>query len=161
MSAAITIKNLDIDWDDLEIAYRDSATGIESFLDLHDGEVVAIFDPKEPMKGFVARHPERYVSIPFFRRADAIVVLRSFAQKMPLGSLRERLLDALPHPGALRRCNDLLECSAKLKQQYEQFEERAIFERLLLWLTAIGVCARSAPSFIVDAACLQTSDIAA
>ncbi len=149
MADAIAIKSLDIDWSDLEIAYRDSATGIETYLDMYSGEIVPIFNPTDPEKGFVDRYPERFLSIPGYRTADALAVLQAFVAQLEQGSLRERLCAAVEGPGALERCGAIMKTSTQLLDAFYRYEERAIFERLLLWLGALGICPVQPPPFSV------------
>jgi len=98
MAEAIPLRTLEIDWADLEIAFRDNVSGVDSFLDLETGEVVAIIDENDLDARNVAREPERFSPIPGF-----------------------------------------------LFNSYCQFEELAIYERLLYWLAALGINARQAP----------------
>ncbi|MFH1808031.1 MAG: UPF0158 family protein [Pseudomonadota bacterium] len=149
MASAIPLKTLEIDWADLEIAYRDSTTGIESFLDRETGEVVTVFDRDQPEWGLVRRQPERYLRVPGYRCEEARAVLRGFVQQLHEGETRSALEGALQSPAALSRCSEILAENALLLDDFAHFEERAIYERLMLWLGALGICAEQPPPFAV------------
>ncbi|HEY1099410.1 MAG TPA: hypothetical protein VGF99_10795, partial [Myxococcota bacterium] len=59
------MRTIDIDWADLEIAFRDA--GSESWLDTTAGEVVSIvdgFDDEAEIRERLTRFPGRFVRIP-------------------------------------------------------------------------------------------------
>jgi hypothetical protein len=149
MASAIALKTLDIDWADLEIAYRDSSTGIESYLDRETGEVLNVFDREQPEWGLVRRQPERFLRVPGYRSDEARAVLRGFVQQLHASATRATLERALQEPAALSRCSEILSQSAQLLDDFAHFEERAIYERLLLWLGALGICAEQPPPFAI------------
>lgn len=149
MASAIALKTLDIDWADLEIAYRDGSTGIESYLDRETGEVINVFDREQPEWGLVRRQPERYLRVPGYRSEEARAVLRGYVQQLDASALRAALERALQEPAGLSRCSDILSESAQRLDDFARFEERAIYERLLLWLGALGILPALPPPFAV------------
>jgi len=145
MAEAIPLRTLDIDWADLEIAFRDNVSGVKSYLDLETGEVVAIIDERDLDADSVAREPERFEDIPGFTREEGLEVLHAFVDELPPGEQRDELRSLVGQPGALARCMERLAADVHLFNNYCMFEELCIYERLMLWLAAMGVNARHPP----------------
>jgi len=145
MAEAILLKMLDVDWADLEIAFRDAISGVQSYLDLGSGEVVVIIDEHDLDAEHVARCPDRFLPIPAFSTSEGIEVLREFVAQLPSSELRRRLEFHCQAPGGLKRCLEILAESARLFDRFTRFEEQAIFERLHWWLAAHGIQAQQLP----------------
>lgn len=141
MAAAITLRTLDIDWAELEVAYRDSAAGMQSYLDTASGELLDTHDPADSEQ--LAADPDRFAPVPVFSARDGIEVLRAFVEQLPQGPDRRLLARAARGPGALARCEVVLARAPRLGSEFRLFEEQVIAERLLYWLAALGLRARA------------------
>lgn len=147
MAEAIALRYIDIDWIDLEIAFRDSATGISSYLDLESGEVVDYVDTSDITYRLIKKYPDRFAKIPVFSTREGIEVLCSFIDQLPPSNLRAKLRRAAKGPGVLTRCLNVLAQSAHLFDRFTRFEEQAIGERLTLWLASMGLQSSQLPPF--------------
>ncbi|MBN2360558.1 MAG: hypothetical protein JXR83_13970 [Deltaproteobacteria bacterium] len=139
MAEAISLKTLDVDWTDLEIAFRDAVSGVQSYLDLGTGEVLVVIDQHDLDADEVASCPDRFLAIPAFSTSEGIEVLREFIVQLPAGELRGRLEQGCRGAGGLKRCFEILAEEGWLLDRFTQFEEQAIYERLHWWLTAHGI----------------------
>lgn len=145
MTSAVTRTKLRVDWSDLEIAFRDGSTGIESFFDLLRGEVVMLFDDAPDERDSVLRHPERFVIVPHLSRQGAQEILQAFVETLPPSPQRRRLGQALDSAAPFKTSTEQLRAIPSLQRRYEQFEERAVFARILKWLKKIGVQVQNPP----------------
>ena len=145
MAEAIQLKQLDVDWADLEIAFRDAVSGVQSYLDLGSGEVLVIIDENDLDAGLVTHCPDRFLPIPAFTTSEGIEVLREFIAQLPSSELRRRLDQSAQGPGGLTRCLEILAESARLFERFSRFEEQAIYQRLHWWLAAHGIQAQQPP----------------
>lgn len=143
MGTAIMLKSLAIDWDDLEIAFRDGASGVRSFLDTRTGEVVAVLGPHDPDAELVSQRPERFVAVPAMSVDDSVAILRDFVRQLVASPIRQKLMRLARGPGALGRCYTLLDADPALLDQFTRFEQRAIGELLQRWLVDQGVQPRA------------------
>lgn len=144
------LKTLDIDWIDLEIAFRDTASGMRSYIDLVSGEVIAVGSEPDPRQRELDRDPDRYLEVPLYSSDQGVEVLRTFVTDLVAGVERQRLNSALETDAPLRRCEEVLAENALLYERFCLYEEQIIFERLLLWLVSMGVCTRDVPPTMVQ-----------
>lgn len=132
-----------LDWSDLEIAFRDGSTGIESFLDLQRAEVVVLLDEDKQERASVLRHPDRFIAIPQLSRASALEILKNFVEQLGPSPQRQRLLQALKSPSPYMSTTQLLLRTQVLRQRFERFEEGAVLKHIRVWLKQIGLNVRS------------------
>ncbi len=128
-----------LDWSDLEIAFRDGSTGIESFLDLQRAEVVMLLDDDDDERATVLRHPERFVAIPQLSRAAAFAILQDFVASIGPSTQRQRLQKALQSASPYMDAVHLLRSMPVMQRRYERFEERAVLAQIRQWLAQLGI----------------------
>jgi hypothetical protein len=133
------MKTLDIDWADLEIAFRDG--GCESHLDTLRGEVLSIvpgFDDERDLRERLARQPERYVRIvPVDTPWSTAVVHRFVARQR--GTLREELVSAMSGAGALSRALGVLRDHKAAWASFARFEQAELLRHIEAFLHAHGL----------------------
>ena len=132
-----------IDWSDLEIAFRDGSTGIDSFLDLLRAEVVVLLDDDDDERASVMRHPDRFIAIPQLCRDSALKILQDFVSQLGPSPQRQRLLQALKSPSPYMDATRVLASAEVLRRRYELFEERAVLKRIGIWLKSLGAQAQT------------------
>lgn len=135
------MRTLDVDWLDLELAFRD-ATGTESYLDLDSGEVVSVvpgFSDEAELKDIIARDPERYVLLEPIDTRFARDVMRRFTERMPEGTLRRRLFAAERKTGAYTRSLAILREDEAVLASYHRFEQAAFWDHVERYLSERGV----------------------
>ncbi len=137
-----------VDWSDLEIAFRDGSTGIDSFLDLQRAEVVVLLDDDDEERASVLRHPERFVAIPQLSRDSALQILQDFVGQLGPSPQRQRLLQALKSPSPYMDATSVLTSTEVLRRRYELFEERAVLKHIRLWLESLGTQASTSRSIL-------------
>lgn len=138
------MRTLDIDWADLEIAFRDG--GSESFLDLTTGEVVTIvegFDDERDIRDRLARQPQRYARIPPVDKAWSMALIAQFANKQR-GALRQQLDEAQEGVGALSRCTTVLRDDKAASSAWARFEQAALLKHIEAFLNEHEVACREA-----------------
>jgi hypothetical protein len=127
------MKTLDVDWADLEIAFRDAGT--ESHLDRDSGAVLSIvdgFDDERDLRERLARFPGRFVRIVPVDRAFSLSVLERFVAKQRAAT-RTRFGD-VAEPGGFSRAMALLRDDKALLSAWSRFEQNEllrVIERFL------------------------------
>lgn len=124
------MRTLDIDWADLEIAFRDA--GSESHLDQDSGEVVSIvdgFDDEREVRERLARYPGRFVRITPVDTAWSTEVLHKFIARQR-GALKEHLVDAVTGAGALSRATAVLRDDKAAWASFSRFEQAELLKRM-------------------------------
>lgn len=122
------MRTLDIDWADLEIAFRDA--GSESHLDTQSGEVVSIvdgFDDERDLRERLARFPGRFVRIAPVDKAWSTEVLHKFIARQR-GKLKEALVEAVTGAGALSRATAVLRDDKAAWASFSRFEQSELLK---------------------------------
>lgn len=130
------MRTIDIDWADLEIAFRDA--GSESWLDTTAGEVVSIvdgFDDEAEIRERLSRFPTRFVRIPPVDKQWSTDVLARFIARQR-GSLKARLQEAFEGVGALSRTTSVLRDDKAAWASYARFEQAELLTRIESFLSA-------------------------
>jgi len=140
------MRTLDIDWADLEIAFRDADT--ESYLDDTTGDVVSIvegFDDEREIRERLARFPGRFVRIPPVEKAWSTEVVGRFIARQR-GALHGRLVEAFGGVGALSRATAVLRDDKAAWTSYARFEQAELLKRIETFLKDQEVqCKEAAP----------------
>src|SRR5213078_1353897 len=100
-----------LNWSDLEIAFERNSPDQESFLDLENGDLLAIIDGEPDAasrRSKVANNPARYVRVDPASSREQYRWMERFVTSVSEPSLRERLLVAIDGKGAFRRFKDVL-----------------------------------------------------
>lgn len=137
----------DIDWLDIELAFRDT-TRTESFLDRESGEVLSVvpgFSDESELRAAIGRAPGRYVALVPVTTAYARGVMQRFLERLPAGATRRRLLALQHKTGAYTRSLGLLEQHPALLEDFHRFEQMAFWEHVERELSAAGIHATSRP----------------
>ncbi|MCP4503724.1 MAG: hypothetical protein GY822_27675 [Deltaproteobacteria bacterium] len=136
---------LDVDWFDLELAFRDT-TGTENHLDLETGEVVSVvpgFVDEDELRSLVNREKERLVSLPPLTATDARAFMADFVESLEVGEMRKSLKATSTGAGSLTRCVTLLRGDDAMLGRYYRFEQMRFWEHVEVFLTNLGVQATS------------------
>jgi hypothetical protein len=141
------MRTLDIDWADLEIAFRDAGT--ESYLDLDSGEVLSIvdgFDDERDLRERLARFPGRFARIVPVDRAFTSAVVDRFVQSQR-GAMKKKLAEAFDGPGGLSRVMAVLRDDKSTMASFARLEQAELLKTIELWLKAWNVSsAETAPA---------------
>ncbi len=125
---------IEIDWADVEIAFRDAGT--ESYLDRENGEVVSIvdgFDDERDLRERLARFPGRFVRIVPVDKAFTTAVIDRFVARQPPPVARP-LRQAADGPGGLSRVMSLLRQDKPLWQAFARFEQAELLRHIEAFL---------------------------
>ncbi len=133
------MRTLNIDWADLEIAFRDAGT--ESYLDLDGGEVLSIvdgFDDERDLRERLARFPGRFARIvPVDRAFTSAVVARFVASQK--GATKKKLAEAFDGPGGLSRVMSVLRDDKHAMSSFARVEQAELLKTIETWLKAQNV----------------------
>ena len=124
------MRTLDIDWADLEIAFRDASS--ESWLDTSVGEVVSIvegFDDEREVRDRLGRFPGRFVRIPPVDKAWSTEVVGRFIARQR-GTLKAHLIEAFGGVGALSRTTAVLRDDKAAWTSFSRFEQSGLLRRI-------------------------------
>jgi hypothetical protein len=130
------MRTLDIDWADLEIAFRDA--GSESHLDTESGDVLSIvdgFEDERDLRERLARFPGRFVRLVPVDKAWSCEVLNRFAARQR-GKLKLTLVEAMAGPGALSRATALLREDKAVWASFSRFEQSELLRHIEQFLAA-------------------------
>lgn len=140
---------LDVDWADVELAFRD-ATGTESFLDRDSGEVLSVvpgFSDEHELRELIRKEPRRYLRLEPVDTAFAREVMRAFIAALPGGALKRKLEVGFRKTGALTRCMELLSEDKAALSSFHRFEQARFWEHVEDTLREAGIEPQSpAPS---------------
>ena len=133
------MRTLDIDWADLEIAFRDAGT--ESYLDLEGGDVLSIvdgFDDERDLRERLARFPGRFARIVPVDRAFTTGVVGRFVASQK-GALKKKLTEAFDGPGGISRVMAVLKEEKGAMTAYSRLEQSELLKTIETWLKAQNV----------------------
>lgn len=141
------MRTLDIDWADLELAFRD-ATGAESFLDRESGEVLTLvrgFDDERDVREKLKRFPARYVKVEPLDASFTRDVLRAFIARLGAGKMKGELEEAATGPGGIARTMALLKDDKPTLAAFARFEQSELVRRVEAFLAAHGLKSGTEP----------------
>jgi hypothetical protein len=142
------MRTIDLDWADLEIAFRDAS--VESYFDTEGGEVLSIvegFDDEEDLRLRVRKWPTRFVRIEAVRKEFSTEVVKRFAAREKRASLRAALDDALAAAGGLSRAMAVLRGDKSAYAAFSRFEQGELLRVIETFLAIHNVAAATvAPS---------------
>ena len=141
------MRTLDIDWADLELAFRD-ATGAQSWLDQDTGEVLTLvrgFDDERDVKDKLKRFPGRFLKLVPLDKSFTKDALSAFVEHVPAAPLRKQLVDALAGPGGIARAMALLRDDKASFASFARFEQAELVRKVELFLAGHGIRANSEP----------------
>jgi hypothetical protein len=133
------MRTIDIDWADVEIAFRDAGT--ESWLDRESGDVLSIvdgFDDERDLRERLARFPGRFVRIvPVDRAFTSSVVERFIGRQKP--AVARALREAFAGAGGLSRVMAVLRDDKALLQSFSRYEQAELLRRIEQFLAEHGL----------------------
>lgn len=138
------MRTLDIDWADLEIAFRD-ATGARSWLDRETGEVLTLmpgFDDEADLQGKLRTFPDRFAALSPVDKQFTRDVVHAFIERTS-GALKKQLHDAEGGPGGLSRAMTLLKEDKGTWARFARFEQEQLMAHIERFLEGQGIKAGS------------------
>lgn len=140
-----TLTPLPVDLADLCIALESEAAGYKWYFDLDTGETILLngeYDPEDhgglttdDIKG----RPSRFRRVPTESSAQALADMKSFADSLDDGQLKESLLLALAAPRPERRFRAVLGWLPDSLDRWHRFRQALLAERAMTWLEGLGV----------------------
>ena len=141
------MRTLDIDWADLELAFRD-ATGTESWLDRETGEVMTLvrgFDDERDIRDKLKRFPSRFLKLPPLDKSFTHDALAAFVERAP-GPVQTKLREALAQgPGGIARAMAVLNDDKPALTSFARFEQAELVKRVESFLAGHGLRAGTEP----------------
>lgn len=141
------MRTLDIDWADLELAFRD-ATGAESFLDRESGEVLTLvrgFDDERDVREKLKRFPGRYLKLEPLDASFTREVLRAFIARLGSSKMKGELQDAAEGPGGIARTMALIKDDKPTLAAFARFEQAELVRRVEAFLAQHGLKSGTEP----------------
>lgn len=141
------MRTLDIDWADLEIAFRD-ATGAESWLDRDSGEVVTVvegFEDERDVRERIKRFPGRFLRVEPLDASFTRDVLAVFIARLARGPRQALLEAAATGPGGIARAMALLREDKPTLAAFSRFEQSELVRRIEAFLARHGLRSGTTP----------------
>jgi hypothetical protein len=141
------MRTLDIDWADLELAFRD-ATGAESWLDRESGEVLTVvkgFDDERDIREKLKRSPQRFVRVQPLDASFTRDVLAAFIARLAPGRTKKELEEAAEGPGGIARTMALLKGDKPTLAAFARFEQAELVRRVEAFLAGHGIKSGTEP----------------
>jgi len=139
------VATLDVDWGDLELAFRD-ATGTKNFLDGLTGEVVSVvpgFSDAEELMEMIARQLDRFARITPLSATHAREVMGKFLERLEPQRKQSFAAAGLKPgklgPGGLTKCLALLRDDEALLARYYRFEQTSFWRHVESFLAGAGI----------------------
>jgi hypothetical protein len=126
-----------VNWSDLEIAFERNSPEQESFLDLENGDLLAIIDgePDAPSRrAKVANNPARYLRVDPASSREQYRWMERFVSSVSDQTLRERLLVAIDGKGAFRRFKDVLLAFPAERERWFSYRSELLHFHIQTWL---------------------------
>lgn len=142
------MRQLDVDWADLELAFRD-ATGTENYLDRQSGSVMCImqgFDDERDLRDALKRQPDRFIRIAPLDKGFTADVLAAFVRKLPKGDLKKKLDEVSQGAGGIARSMAVLHEDKRTWAMWARFEQGELWQRVHAFLLEHEIAAGSQPT---------------
>ncbi len=139
------MRTLQVDWDDLELAFRDH-TGARNFLDLSTGEVVTWLDELDERAQLdeYLTYNQRYCPIEPLTAEFSSNVVVEFLNRFTEPTHRTSLLDELSTTG-LQTVLNTINAETDLHHSFHRFEQAMIWKRVRRFLARQGIDADGEP----------------
>jgi hypothetical protein len=158
-----SLRRLQIDLIELEVAFDNNSPGMSYYLDLETGHVVLVTSEArrtvetEEGNGIasdegpgwiqnavedarrVAADDERYIAIPSQSPRGDYRGMQEFVGTVANESLRDRLWDAIQERDAFRRFRDILARYPDERERWFEFEQDCGMQRIMDWLADEGI----------------------
>lgn len=145
MSEESPRRKVHIDLDGVIAAFEDSDYDKTHYLDLVEGEVLALMESDfeeedlHPMAAEVESHPDRYLAVPRFDRDDMLEDLASYVQDVKEEAVREKLERALEQGLGGGGVEELFDGHPDLARGWTGYYRDCLRGRVLEWLGEQGV----------------------
>jgi hypothetical protein len=139
---------INLNWSDLEIAFERNSPDQESFLDLENGDLLAIVDGEPDAaarRAKVAAHPDRYLRIDPASSREQYRWMERFVSSVSEPALRERLLISIDGKGAFRRFKDVLLAFPGERERWFAYRSEVLHFHIQTWLDHMKVEVANAP----------------
>ena len=126
-----------INWSDLEIAFERNSPDQESFLDLENGDLLAIIEGEPDAaarRAKVANNAERYLRVDPASSREQYRWMERFVASVSDQALRERLLIAIDGKGAFRRFKDVLLAFPAERERWFTYRSELLHFHIQTWL---------------------------
>jgi hypothetical protein len=126
-----------INWSDLEIAFERNSPDQESFLDLENGDLLAIIEGEPDAaarRAKVANNPARYLRVDPASSREQYRWMERFVASVADQALRERLLVAIDGKGAFRRFKDVLLAFPAERERWFTYRSDLLHFHIQTWI---------------------------
>jgi hypothetical protein len=126
-----------INWSDLEIAFERNSPDQESFLDLENGDLLAIIEGEPDAaarRAKVANNPNRYLRVDPASSREQYRWMERFVASVSDQVLRERLLVAIDGKGAFRRFKDVLLAFPAERERWFTYRSDLLHFHIQTWI---------------------------
>jgi hypothetical protein len=137
-----------INWSDLEIAFERNSPEQESFLDVENGDLLAIVEGEPDAtarRAKVANNPDRYVRVDPASSREQYRWMERFVNSVQDQALRERLLVAIDGKGAFRRFKDVLLAFPAERERWFAHRSELLHLHIQTWLEHMKIEVASPP----------------
>lgn len=137
-----------LNWSDLEIAFERNSPDQESFLDLENGDLLAIVEGEPDAasrRAKVAATPERYMRIDPASSREQYRWMERFVSSVTEPALRERLLVSIDGKGAFRRFKDVLLAFPGERERWFAYRSEVLHFHIQTWIDHMKIEVASPP----------------
>jgi hypothetical protein len=141
------MKTLDIDWEELELAFRE-VSDTENHLDLKNGRVVSIvpgLDDENELRNHVRLHRGHFALIQPLTLKQATAIVAEFSAGLSPGHVTDQIQASLQGAGAFSSALRILRADKRLWNQYGRHEQEAFWRHLGAFLTQHGIRPKTPP----------------
>jgi hypothetical protein len=139
---------ININWSDLEIAFERNSPDQESFLDLENGDLLAIIEGEPDAaarRAKVANNPGRYLRVDPASSREQYRWMERFVASVADQALRERLLVAIDGKGAFRRFKDVLLAFPAERERWFAYRSDLLHFHIQTWLEHMTIEVANTP----------------
>jgi hypothetical protein len=136
------MKNLRVNWENVEIAFERNSPELHSYIDRDTGEVLVAVDGQpedEETRRLVAGSPERHVKIEPASSREQYRWMERFVATVEDQPLRDRLLIAIDGKGAFRRFKDVLLSFPLERERWFNYRANLLHFHINQWFAAKGL----------------------
>lgn len=126
-----------VNWSDLEIAFERNSPDQESFLDLENGDLLAIIDGEPDAaarRAKVAANPSTYLRVDPASSREQYRWMERFVSSVADPPLRDRLLISIDGKGAFRRFKDVLLAFPAERERWFVYRSEVLHFHIQTWV---------------------------
>ncbi len=134
------MRQVEIDWENLKLAFEATTWGMRSFLDVETGEVyVGADDSTLAQWSDADLSGVRYIEIPETTSREAYRDMTRFVETVGSRHLQDQLRRAIEGRDAVRYFKEILLRHSDEWERWFIFQERCVYERIGAWLRREGI----------------------